>query len=68
MKRYKIAGLATWITVVMLAARSDAGAPVWQTAAGLMLCGGLALWAWLGYQRGVEAKRSREQVRRRRGA
>ena len=68
MKRYKVAGLAAWIAVVMLAARSDAGAPVWQTAVGLLLCGVLTLWAWLGYQRAVEAKRSREQVQRRRGA
>lgn len=67
MKRYKVAGLAAWIAVVLLAARSDAGAPVWQTAVGLLLCGALALWAWLGYQRGVEAERSREQLRRRRG-
>ncbi|MCQ5130322.1 hypothetical protein NE562_11675 [Butyricicoccus faecihominis] len=68
MKRYKVAGLAAWIAVVMLAARSDAGAPVWQTAVGLMVCGVLALWAWLGYQRGTVDKRHREQTRRRRGA
>lgn len=64
---YHLDAVAITTAILLLAGRSDMGAPLWQTILGLLACGMAALYAWLRYQRDVADKRHREQLRRRNG-
>ena len=68
MNPYHTTAASLAVTVVILAAQSDMGAPIWQTAIGLAACGIIGAAAWVRYYRQMEDKRQRTMNERRRSA